>query len=86
MMTLNLIYVIVVCVSLALTTMRLIKGPDTSNRAMALDVMTTASVALLVFFALFFGRRIYVDVGLVYAVLSFIGVLVIARFLERGIS
>jgi multicomponent Na+:H+ antiporter subunit F len=86
MMTLNLIYVIVVCVSLALTTMRLIKGPDTSNRAMALDTMTTASVALLVFFALFFGRRIYVDVGLVYAVLSFIGVLVIARFLERGIS
>ncbi len=85
MMTLNLIYVIVVSVSLALTTIRLIKGPDTSNRAMALDVMTTASVALLVFFALFFGRRIYVDVGLVYAVLSFIGVLVIARFLERGV-
>lgn len=85
MMTLNLIYVIVVSVSLALTTIRLIKGPDTSNRAMALDVMTTASVALFVFFALFFGRRIYVDVGLVYAVLSFIGVLVIARFLERGV-
>lgn len=85
MMTLNLIYVIVVSVSLALTAVRLIKGPDTSNRAMALDVMTTASVAVLVFFALFFGRRIYVDVGLIYAVLSFIGVLVIARFLERGV-
>ncbi|MGB9666441.1 MAG: monovalent cation/H+ antiporter complex subunit F [Candidatus Cryosericum sp.] len=85
MMTLNLIYVAVVALSMALTTIRMIKGPDTSNRAMALDVLTTVSVSVLVFFALFFDRRIYVDVGLVYAVLSFIGVLVIARFLERGI-
>jgi multicomponent Na+:H+ antiporter subunit F len=52
---------------------------------MALDVMTTVSVALFVFFALVFERRIYVDVSLVYAVLSFIGILVIARFLERGV-
>ncbi|MGB9694524.1 MAG: monovalent cation/H+ antiporter complex subunit F [Caldisericaceae bacterium] len=85
MTSLNLIYVLVVAISLVLTTLRMLKGPDTSNRAMALDVMTTASVALFIFFAFVFDRGIYIDVALVYAVLSFIGILVIARFLEKGV-
>jgi multicomponent Na+:H+ antiporter subunit F len=85
MTTVNLIYISVVAISLILTTIRIIKGPDTPNRAMALDVMTTISVALLVVLALVFEREIYIDVALVYAVLSFIGILVIARFLEKGV-
>ncbi len=85
MTTLNLIYIIIIGISLILTTMRMLKGPDTSNRAMALDVITTVSVALFVFFALVFERVIYIDVALVYAILSFIGILVIARFLEKGV-
>jgi multicomponent Na+:H+ antiporter subunit F len=85
MTILNIIYIIVVGISLILTAVRMLKGPDTSNRALALDVITTVSVALLVFFALVFERVIYIDVALVYAVLSFIGILVIARFLEKGV-
>jgi multicomponent Na+:H+ antiporter subunit F len=30
------------------------------------------------------GRAIYLDVALVYALLSFLGVIVVARFLEKG--
>lgn len=82
---LNSIYLVVVGISLILTTIRMIKGPDTANKAMALDVMTTVSVAIFVFFALVFERAIYIDVALVYAVLSFIGILVVARFLEKGV-
>jgi len=85
MTTFNLIYIMVVGISLILTAIRMIKGPDTANRAMALDVITTVSVALFVVFALVFERAIYIDAALVYAVLSFIGILVIARFLEKGV-
>jgi multicomponent Na+:H+ antiporter subunit F len=31
------------------------------------------------------GRFIYLDVALVYGVLSFLGVLAVARYLERGL-
>jgi multicomponent Na+:H+ antiporter subunit F len=31
------------------------------------------------------GRHIYLDVALVYALLSFLGVIAVARYLERGL-
>jgi multicomponent Na+:H+ antiporter subunit F len=30
------------------------------------------------------GRGIYLDVAIVYALLSFLGVIVVARYIERG--
>jgi multicomponent Na+:H+ antiporter subunit F len=38
-----------------------------------------------VLLASFFERQIYLDVSLVYAVLGFIGVLAVARYMERGV-
>ncbi|MBN2035660.1 MAG: Na(+)/H(+) antiporter subunit F [Chitinispirillaceae bacterium] len=64
---------------------RMVKGPTAADRAMALDTVTTVSTALIVVLAYFLQRYIYLDVALVYALLVFIGSVVIARFLERGI-
>lgn len=80
-----LIYLLIICVSLLLTLIRIIIGQDAPNRAVALDVMTTVFTALFVVFGFVFKRRIYLDVALVYAIISFVGVLVVAKFLERGI-
>ncbi len=84
MSTLNLIYLIVVSVAIILAIVRMIVGPDVTNRVVGLDVLTTVTIALFVFFAMIFGRYIYIDVALVYGLLAFVGVLVIARFIERG--
>jgi multicomponent Na+:H+ antiporter subunit F len=65
--------------------LRMLKGPTAADRAMALDTVTTVSTALIVVLAYFFGRHIYLDVALVYALLMFIGSVAIARFLERGL-
>ncbi len=81
---LNLIYLIVVSVAIVLAIVRMVIGPDVTNRVVGLDVLTTITIALFVFFAMIFGRYIYIDVALVYGLLAFIGVLVIARFIERG--
>jgi len=40
---------------------------------------------LLVLLGYIFERYVYLDVALVYAVLTFIGSVAIARFLEKGI-
>jgi len=60
-------------------------GPTASDRAVALDTITTTVVALLVLFGFIFERYVYLDVSLVYSVLSFVGLVALARFLERGI-
>ena len=84
MNTLNLIYLIIVSVAIVFAIVRMIVGPDVTNRVVGLDILTTITIALFVFFAMIFGRYIYIDVALVYGLLAFIGVLVIARFIERG--
>ncbi|MBN2280335.1 MAG: cation:proton antiporter [Candidatus Marinimicrobia bacterium] len=60
-------------------------GPHAVDRIVALDNMTIISVSLIVFFTAFLGRIIYIDVALVYALISFIGIIAIARYFERGL-
>jgi len=64
---------------------RFVKGPTAADRTVALDTLTTIFVAVFVLLAFVFNRFIYIDVALVYGVLGFIGVLVIARYLEGAL-
>jgi len=64
---------------------RFIKGPTTSDRVVALDTLSAMLIAVLVLLAFVFERYIYIDVSLIYAVLGFIGIITIARYLEGGI-
>jgi multicomponent Na+:H+ antiporter subunit F len=64
---------------------RFVKGPTAGDRTVALDTLTTIGVAAMVLLGYMFQRFIYVDVALVYAVLGFIGVIVIARYLEGAL-
>ena len=64
---------------------RFVKGPTASDRTVALDTLTTIGTATLVLLGYLFNRFVYIDVALVYAVLGFIGVIVIARYLEGAL-
>jgi len=70
---------------LILSGYRFLKGPWAIDRTVALDVMTIITTSLIVAFALLSGRRIYVDVGLVYGLVGFVGVVALARYLEGGL-
>lgn len=63
---------------------RFFKGPSTADRVVAFDVLTIVSISGIVLVSLLEGRGIYLDVALVYGLLSFLGVIVVARYLERG--
>ena len=80
-------YIIEVIMGLAIIMgfYRLLKGPTASDRTAALDALTNITAALIAFFALISGRFIYMDITLVYAILSFLGVIAIARYIEGGI-
>jgi multicomponent Na+:H+ antiporter subunit F len=65
--------------------LRLILGRTTVDRAAAVDLLTVVSISLIALYAHVAGRFVYLDVALVYGVLSFLAVLAIARYLERGL-
>ena len=75
----------IITISIFLGAYRLLKGPSASDRAVALDALTNITTALLVLIAYLSERFIYLDVALVYAILAFVGVIAIARYLEGGL-
>ncbi|HDI00067.1 MAG: cation:proton antiporter [Candidatus Latescibacterota bacterium] len=85
MMGIILAFLVVVGIAVVLCLLRMMMGPTASDRAVAVDTMATVTTALLVLLGFFFKRYVYLDVSLVYAVLTFIGTVAIARYLEKGI-
>ncbi|HHB79420.1 MAG TPA: cation:proton antiporter [Saprospiraceae bacterium] len=75
----------IMAVALVFVAIRFIKGPTTGDRVIALDTLTTLGVSGIVLASYLFHRFIYLDVALVYGVLGFIGVIVIARYLEGAL-
>ena len=64
---------------------RLIIGRTLVDRIVAIDMLTVVSLSLIALYAHLSGRFIYVDVALVYGLLSFLAVLATARYLEKGL-
>jgi multicomponent Na+:H+ antiporter subunit F len=64
---------------------RLVIGPEPVDRVVAVDLLTIVAIAVIALLAHIGNRYIYLDVALVYGLLSFLGVLAVARFLEKGI-
>ncbi|MFZ5483039.1 MAG: monovalent cation/H+ antiporter complex subunit F [Pseudomonadota bacterium] len=71
-------------VAFLLALWRFLKGPTLADRVVAFDVLTIISVSGIVLVAFLEGRGLYLDVALIYALLSFLGVIAVARYLERG--
>lgn len=65
--------------------LRLIAGRTVVDRVAAIDLLTVISISMIALYAHIAGRFIYLDVALVYGVLSFLAIVATARYLERGI-
>jgi multicomponent Na+:H+ antiporter subunit F len=72
-------------VALLLTLARLIYGPSISDRVVALDQMAIVTVALIAVWVLISGETVFLDAAIMIGLLGFIGSVVFARYLERGL-
>ena len=63
---------------------RLVIGRTVLDRVVAMDVLTIVTISLIALYAHVAGRFVYLDVALVYGLLSFLSVLAVARFMDRG--
>ena len=65
-----------------LAMLRLLLGPGAADRVIAADTLGVLFTVVIVGIAAVFGSALYLDVALVYGVLSFVGVIAIARAIE----
>jgi multicomponent Na+:H+ antiporter subunit F len=70
-------------VSIFLAFTRLVRGPALPDRVIALDLMTTMTVASMTLYAIATHQQALLDATLVVALVSFLATIAFARYLER---
>ncbi len=82
------IALIIALISLAigqiLSMVRLVLGPTSGDRILALDTMVINSLGLVVVIGIQQGVQIYFEVSLLIAMLGFVSTVALARFILRG--
>jgi multicomponent Na+:H+ antiporter subunit F len=66
-----------------LTFVRLVKGPTLPDRVIAIDLIGVLMVCLLVVMAGLTAQAAFLDVAMVIALISFVGTVAYARYIER---
>jgi multicomponent Na+:H+ antiporter subunit F len=68
----------------ALTFIRVVKGPTLPDRVIAVDLIGVLMVCLLVVTARATAEQAFLDVAIVVALISFVGTVAYARYIERS--
>jgi len=73
--------VIVLSVCIIIAVARILIGPGAPTRLVAFDTTNTLVVASMVILGMMFNHAVFLDVALVYALLSFTMTLYVAKFI-----
>lgn len=73
-----------IAVAFALTAWRLLRGPEPTDRVLALDTLYINTVALVILLGMRLDSTLLFEAALVIAMLGFIATVALARFLARG--
>ena len=71
-------------ISLLLNFIRLLRGPDTVDRILALDTLYLNGLALLVVFGILLSSRLFFEAALLIALFGFFSTIVLCKYLLRG--
>ncbi len=64
--------------------LRLVKGPSLPDRVVALDIMSVTALGIIALYVMDTGEVIFLDVALIVALVSFLGTVAFAYYVERG--
>jgi len=75
---------VLLIISIVVALIRVVFGPTVPDRVVGLDTINTLVIASMIIFGAASKEVIYIDVAIVYALLSFVSTLFIAKYLEGG--
>ena len=61
---------------------RIGRGPSAPDRTVAIDILGTLMVGFCCVMALWTGREYYMNIAIAWALISFVGTLALAKYLE----
>ena len=70
-------------VAALLAFVRLVRGPTLPDRVVAIDLLGVLVVGLIVVYTAVSGVKAFLDVAMVIALVSFLGTVAYARYIER---
>ncbi len=79
-----IIALISIAIALVLNLYRLIVGPTTLDRILALDTAYINSVALIVITGIYFKNPLYFEAALLIALMGFVGTISMSKYILRG--
>ena len=68
---------------LALAFIRLLRGPTLPSRVVALDLMSVLGIGIIAVYAVLTDQPVFIDVAAVLALVSFLGTVAFAAYVER---
>jgi len=75
---------LVLGISQIMAMVRLVIGPDSGDRILAIDTMVINAIGLIVLLGIWQGTSVYFEVSLIIAMLGFVSTVALARFVLRG--
>ena len=80
------IWTCIVLITLAMigVSYRLVKGPSTSDRVIALDTIGVLLICVVGLYSIVIGTTFFLEIILLVAILSFIGTVAFSKFIEKG--
>lgn len=69
--------------AMLLNVFRLLRGPQATDRILALDTLYINTIALLMLFGIQLDSMMFFEAAVVIALLGFVGTLVLAKFVMR---
>ncbi|MGZ0019389.1 K+/H+ antiporter subunit F [Nitrosomonas sp. wSCUT-2] len=63
---------------------RLLRGPSTPDRILALDTLYVNAIALLMLLGIHLGSALFFEAALLIALMGFIGTVALCKYLLRG--
>ena len=74
----------VLAVAMVLAVIRLALGPSLADRVVALDLLSTITVAAAGVYSIGHGQTVFLDVAIVLALIAFVGTLGFAVWMDPG--
>jgi multicomponent Na+:H+ antiporter subunit F len=71
--------------AIALTFIRLVRGPSLPDRVVALDLMTTLGIGVVATYAIAMDQEVFIDVATIVALVSFLGTIAFAYYVEKRV-
>ena len=76
--------IIIIVLSIVGLVYRLVKGPNPSDRVVALDAIGVALICLVGLFSIIADSSFFLEIILLLAILSFIGTIAFSKYIEKG--